>query len=56
MNRPRSSPTATILLLLISLILLPTHAESARDVGEALSGFDAFVESVMKEWEIPGSL
>ena len=54
MNRPRTSPTATILLLLIPLILLPTHADSARDVGEALSGFDAFVESVMKEWEIPG--
>ena len=42
------------LISLFSLTCFFGYAESARDVGEALEGFDAFVESVMKEWEIPG--
>jgi CubicO group peptidase (beta-lactamase class C family) len=55
-QHPRKRLMFTVVLVLLALLLrVPVHAQDkSAEVAQKLSGFDAFMEKTLKDWNAPG--
>jgi len=52
---PLKRSTLLILLVLAFVLTIPVHAQDkSAEVAQKLSGFDAFMEKTLKDWNAPG--
>jgi CubicO group peptidase (beta-lactamase class C family) len=52
-RNPWLSLLGTAIICLAALIFMPSVKAEDRDIGKKLSGFDAYMENVLKDWNAP---